>query len=209
MKDSPQSRPQPGTRSRAQKAGQIERTRDRVLSSAAQLLARDGYRATNIERIANCSGVARSTIYRHWKSYAEVAMAAFERSLGEQMPVPDHGSVQADLRAVYMQMIGALEKTSWGRTVPAMVEAALQDADFAGLLHAYVDARRDVLRTVLERGAARGDIPPVTNVDDLLDPIVGALYYRLLLTDRPQPGAATLDRWIGQALDSVAPASAG
>ncbi len=189
--------------SRAQKQGQLARTRERVLATTRRLLAEHGYRGTTIERIAEDSGVARSTIYRHWNSVAEVAMAAFEQSLGEQMPTPDTGNVRNDLLLVYEQMINALNKTHWGSTIPAMVEAALQDQDFAALLRNYMGARRGILREIIQRGVGRGELPEIADIDNLLDPIVGAIYYRLLLTNRPLPSTPTLRAWVNSAVDSA------
>ena len=44
----------------------IERTRQVVLDAALALVAESGYGAVTIEAVAARSGVAKSTIYRHW-----------------------------------------------------------------------------------------------------------------------------------------------
>ncbi|MBN2623081.1 MAG: helix-turn-helix transcriptional regulator, partial [Acidimicrobiales bacterium] len=48
----------------------IERSREQILAAAIDLLREVGYGGLTIEAVAARSGVAKSTIYRHWSSKA-------------------------------------------------------------------------------------------------------------------------------------------
>jgi AcrR family transcriptional regulator len=55
----------------------ITRTRERVLGAAWELLNEVGFDGVTVELVSERSGVARSTLYRHWRSMPEVLRDAF------------------------------------------------------------------------------------------------------------------------------------
>ena len=50
----------------------MARTRERVLGAAWELLNEVGFDGVTVELVSERSGVARSTLYRHWRSMPEV-----------------------------------------------------------------------------------------------------------------------------------------
>jgi len=52
--------------------------RDQLLSTAEDLFYRDGYHATGIDRILAESGVAKMTLYKHFKSKDELIVAVLD-----------------------------------------------------------------------------------------------------------------------------------
>ena len=52
--------------------------RDQLLSTAEDLFYRDGYHATGIDRILAESGVAKMTLYKHFKSNDELIVAVLD-----------------------------------------------------------------------------------------------------------------------------------
>ena len=66
------------------KAPQEERSRrqergDRILDAAAELVLRWGYKKTTIDDIAKQAGVAKGTIYLHWKTREDLFLALLTR----------------------------------------------------------------------------------------------------------------------------------
>ena len=53
--------------------------RDKVLETAVELFRSGGYRATGVDRIVAESGVAKMTLYNHFKSKEELILAALRR----------------------------------------------------------------------------------------------------------------------------------
>jgi AcrR family transcriptional regulator len=53
--------------------------RDMLLDTAWQLFYRDGYHATGIDRILADAGVAKMTLYKHFRSKEELILAVLER----------------------------------------------------------------------------------------------------------------------------------
>ena len=52
---------------------------ERILDAAAELILRWGYRKTTIDDIARQAGVAKGTIYLHWKTREELFAALIKR----------------------------------------------------------------------------------------------------------------------------------
>lgn len=56
-----------------------EQRADRILDAAAELVVRWGYNKTTIDDIARTAGVAKGTIYLHWKTREDLFLALMER----------------------------------------------------------------------------------------------------------------------------------
>lgn len=57
--------------------------RERILDAAEQLLGRFGYRKMTIEDLAAAAGIAKGSIYLHFSSKEEIALARIDRVIGE------------------------------------------------------------------------------------------------------------------------------
>ncbi|NND84469.1 MAG: helix-turn-helix transcriptional regulator, partial [Acidimicrobiia bacterium] len=60
----------------------IERTKDVVLRAAFAVIGEVGFGGATIDAIAQKSGVARSTIYRHWPDRADLLIESMSRMVG-------------------------------------------------------------------------------------------------------------------------------
>ena len=188
---------------RAPKRGQMERTRLVILDTTAEMLASNGYSSLTVEGIAAKCGVARSTIYRHWDSVADIAMDAFLQMVGPSPPLPQTGNVRTDLVVNYRRLVDGLANTRWGKLLPSMLEASIQDKVFAQLLYGAIDNRRELGRQSLLKGVDRGDLPADTNFEWLLDSITGPIYHRLFFTNRPLDEPGMIEYWVNTAVDGA------
>ncbi|MAE61350.1 MAG: TetR family transcriptional regulator [Planctomycetaceae bacterium] len=57
-----------------------ESRRDQIIETAMKLFCRDGFHATGVDAVVQASGVAKMTLYRHFKSKDELILAAIRRS---------------------------------------------------------------------------------------------------------------------------------
>src|SRR6266545_3180182 len=64
-------------------ARSVRSARDRILDTASELFYRDGYQAVGIDTIIARSGVAKMTLYRHFRSKDDLIAAYLERSNAE------------------------------------------------------------------------------------------------------------------------------
>jgi AcrR family transcriptional regulator len=163
-----------------------DRARVAVLHAADDLLVERGYAGVTIEGIAARAGVAKQTIYRWWSSKFEILMDTFLEDAAGALKIPDTGTVDADLRQHLRQVAVFLSTDPAGRVMLALIGQAQLDADVARIFRKrFLDERRALDRTILERGVARGELRSDDDLDLVLDLVYGPLYHRVLLTGLP------------------------
>lgn len=165
-----------------------ERSRRAILDATVELLEGVGYRNLTIEGVAKRAGVGKQTIYRWWRgSKPALVLDAFTRVGEDRVEPPDSGSVRQDLLGI-MAPVFALQADLRSGTALAnktlMAEAQL-DPEFHP--H-YVELHRHwwgPLRLAVERGIQRNELAPGTDPDLVVDTLLGAAWYRLLLEHAP------------------------
>ncbi|MCU1647662.1 MAG: transcriptional regulator, TetR family [Nocardia sp.] len=113
----------------AREAGPPTRVRDparkdRILSAAADLVARKGFHAVSISDIGQASGITGSGIYRHFDSKSAVLVALFDRAI-DNLLSDEHQIVEsvADLRLAL------------NRLIDGQVEFVVADRELAQVYH--------------------------------------------------------------------------
>ena len=152
-------------------------TRTRVLEAAADLLVHRGFATTSIEAISAASGVAKSTIYRHWPSREALCIDAY-RSVVQPQETPNTGETRADLVTLLARLAEGLENSPWARILPSLIDAAERDPEVAAFHRDLTRHRRVPMGTVLELGQQRGDIPGDVDLDYVIDLLSAPLFYR-------------------------------
>lgn len=155
----------------------VLRSRAAVIAAALELLAERGIAATTIEAVSDRSGVAKTTIYRQWDDQPSLVLDAIAATLREP-PDPDTGTLRADLTALMSGLAGALQTSPAAQLMPALIDAAERDPAFAALHRREAAHRHRVVRAVISRGIARGELPPHTDPDEVLDLLTGPVFYR-------------------------------
>ena len=157
-----------------------------MLHAADDLLVERGYAGVTIEGIAARAGVAKQTIYRWWPSKFEILMDTFLEDAAGALQIPDTGTVEEDLRQHLRKVAEFLSGEPAGKVMLALIGQAQQDADVAHTFQQrFLDERRALDRTILERGVARGELPGDTDLELTIDMIYGPVYHRVLLTGLP------------------------
>ncbi|MBL1079218.1 TetR/AcrR family transcriptional regulator [Nocardia sp. 2] len=158
---------------------------DAVLAAAAELLEEHGYRDLTIEKIAARSGVAKSTIYRWWRSRPELVMEAYARAVAQRMPEPDTGSVAGDLTEFVTRLYSVVDHPVRVRSLRGMMADAQLDPEFRTAFRGWVDTRRAVVADLLRRGLDRGELAADLDLDHAIDLVFGPFWYRLLTDHAP------------------------
>ncbi|MCO5970883.1 TetR/AcrR family transcriptional regulator [Actinoallomurus soli] len=169
-----------------------EAARQAILKATHDELLERGYGELTMEGIAARAGVGKQTIYRWWRSKAEVALDALLAVAAEGIPIPDEGALEADLTAFLRRTYGMQE--SEGPILKGLLAQSLLDPGFAETFRDhFLAGRRSALNTVLDQAVARGEIPAGTDLGLLHDVVYGVLWYRLLFRNAPLDDAAALD----------------
>jgi AcrR family transcriptional regulator len=141
----------------------------RVLDAAIVELARSGYAGFRMDAVASSAAVNKTTIYRRWPSRQALVAAVADRMRTplRESPLPDTGRIERDLVEAFARRFTVgrkVEGRAWARLLderhsPA-VEAIIGDA---------VNERRGEWRSMVERAIDRGEVPPRTDAQLLLD----------------------------------------
>jgi len=158
----------------------IERSRRLVLTAAIDLLAEVGYGAITIEAIAARSGVAKSTIYRHWPGKLELIDDAFAE-LKPPIEPRVAGTVRERVTDLLEQMATHVSSSTWSACLPAMIEAAERDPGVRKLQRKITAQRRKLMVSLIREGVDSGELPAHLDPDMATDCLTGAIFVRRLM----------------------------
>ena len=153
-------------------------SRERVLTATLDLLVEAGLGELTIDDISRRSGVAKTTIYRHWAGRSALVIDACSRLTDGQEAPPDTGSLDGDLRAVLTGIADLLGTARWSSILPSIIDAAEHDPEFAGLHSRIQRGHAAPLRAALDRAALREEIPPAADRNAIAAALLGPLFYR-------------------------------
>ena len=164
----------------------VARTRQVVLTAAADLLAEDGFERICIDAVAERSGVARSTIYRNWPDRTALFVEAF-RALchGGPATVEAGPDLRSDLEALGRHLISQFSSAPWENTVPSLISAAIHDDEMMRALSDFSAERRAEALAIRHRAVDRGEISRPERWDGALERFVAPFFTRRLVTKLP------------------------
>jgi AcrR family transcriptional regulator len=168
-----------------------EATRRAIEAATLDELRERGYAAVTVEGIAARAGAGKQTIYRWWRSKADLVLDAMTDFADSSVPIPDEGSLSDDLQAF---LVASFRQRSARPALVGLMAQAVLDPEFAtAFRERFLFARRAALRGILQRAVARGEIAEAVDPELLLDVVFGVLWYRLLLDHAPLDDAAARD----------------
>ena len=156
--------------------------RDRaILTAALALLVEQGFAGLSMEGIAARAGVGKATIYRRWKSKAEVVVEALRTHVCPFGELPDTGDVRKDLASMYRAMLQTL-KGADGAIMAAFAAEKFRHGELREEFdRTFVADRRRHMRMLIERGVTEGLLPPGSNVELLAEVGPALLWHRLTM----------------------------
>ena len=163
----------------------VERSRTAVLDAAAGLLLEGGVPALTVEAVVERSGVARSTIYRHWATRRDLLVAAFERLMPPVADPDVEGPLGERLQTLLEAQVRNLRRATWAAAIPTMLEATSRDPELAGVRERLREQHRGPVRRTLERAIERGELPGDTDIDEAVSQLAGPIMFRQLISGEP------------------------
>ena len=161
----------------------VTRTRATVIAATLELIAERGIPATTIEAVCERSGVAKTTIYRHWPDQHRLALDAIATTL-HQPTDPDTGTLRGDLIALLSGLAEAIQSGPAARHMTALIDAAERDPAFAALHREEAAIRHGVVLDAIRRGVTRGELLAGTKPSEVLDLLAGPIVYRRWMTGK-------------------------
>jgi AcrR family transcriptional regulator len=153
-------------------------SRERVLTATLDLLTEAGLGGLTIDDVSKRSGVAKTTIYRHWSNRNSLIVDACLRMTDGDDEPPDTGSLEGDVKAILTNLAELLVTARWSSILPSIVDAAERDPEIAEVHSRLQRWHAAPLRAALERAALRGEIPPEVDLSAIAAALRGPLYFR-------------------------------
>ena len=182
----------------------IARSRAAVISAATELLVEAGPAAVTIDAIVARSGVAKSTIYRHWTSRDDVLLDVMEvcaPDIGD--PDPSLG-VEAGLREIGHRIGEMLNDPEWARVLPALLMLKNHAHGIADLDKRMEERQNEVVSTLIRRGIDEGLLTPEAGDPEASAVLVGPLFFAQL-TGLVTIDAGFVDRTVDRFLAAYRP----
>lgn len=186
-------------RGRPRDAGRDEALREAALAVMAEV----GYRALTMDAVAARARAGKATIYRRWDSKLNLVIDAVVQLVSRNIPQPDTGSLDGDLRA-FLSAFARFLSGPAGKAAQALVGELPHEPELAtAFRRGFLTGQRAVLLQVLERAEDRGELAADAPKKMIVELAGAALTYRLMLTGDPLD-AAFVDRLVEQVLIPLA-----
>ncbi|WP_198418766.1 TetR/AcrR family transcriptional regulator [Cryobacterium sp. TMT4-31] len=155
-----------------------------MLSHTYALLVEEGFGGASIDEISRRSGVAKTTIYRHWPTRTELLLDACAQ-LGWSVDFVSTGAFESDIRVHLVELAQRLQTEGWTRLLPSILDAAERDPDVAEVQGTLQQAWAAPIRRIVEAAVDRGEISSDADPDTIAALALGPLYYRRWFSRQP------------------------
>ncbi|WP_197505089.1 MULTISPECIES: TetR/AcrR family transcriptional regulator [unclassified Mycobacterium] len=191
------------TESDGQRSGgptRSEKTTAMILRAALELGTEMGFDALTVERLAQRTGVAKTTIYRRWPNISTVVMDAFLAEVDRAAPIVERGTARESLAASLRSLV-RLYRTPHGHILRILIGRAQIDDELRNAMTTrWVEPRRARARSVVRRGIDSSELREGLDPDVVLDLLYGPVYHRLLV---PYEHSDLSEAYIDALLDAV------
>jgi AcrR family transcriptional regulator len=162
----------------------VRRSKEAVMAATFELLSETGLAGVSVDAVAARSGVAKTTIYRHWSSRAALLLDACAKMSAKREP-PGTGSLKGDIAALMKDLAERLQTARFSATLPSVIDAAERDPDIARV-HARLHAGLiSAFRAVIEGAQRRGELPRNREATGFVAMLIGPLFYRRWFSREP------------------------
>ncbi len=165
--------------------GRGPKVRAAVLAATLAELAGTGYAALTVENVARRAGVHKTTIYRRWKDREGLVADAMTDLAATQVPFPDTGDIDADLRWLARSFVAFLNSPVGQAVAAATLSDASRIPEIADAKRRFFSDRFRRAQPVVSGAIARGELPADTDPAELVRTLVAPIYLRLLVTAEP------------------------
>jgi AcrR family transcriptional regulator len=157
-----------------------EEARQAALEATVDLVLANGIEGVTFEDVAARSGVAKTTLYRHFGSKQAMVVEA-ARSCFVVHATPDTGDLATDLRLIFEQGKRMEEERRVPDLIPALVAAGDRDPELAVLVAQMLEEKRRPILTVLKLAQLRGEIGRDLDLDVAYTLVVGPFVMRRMI----------------------------
>lgn len=155
-----------------------------LLDVTLELAGEVGLHRMSMDDLAQRAGVSKATIYRRWPSKERLVLEALNRAM-RPFDMIDTGSLRGDLVDYLTELARRMASGGASDVLPDLIAASVRDPNLRASLDEYIRHRRQPLQLILRRGIERGESAADTDVEVVIDALIGPFVYRRLLSHDP------------------------
>jgi len=156
-------------------------SQEAILDAAQAVMQEGGIAGFSIEAVARRARAGKPTIYRWWPHRTALMLDVYKRFKNARS-FPDTGTLRGDMESFLKDhLLGFWQGSLCGTVYRAVVAEAQTDPEAARVLNAYQADRKAYSARMVERAKARGEVPPDTDADLIVDLVVSYAWHQLLL----------------------------
>lgn len=158
-----------------------EQAHQAALDATVELLLASGVEGVTLDEVAARSGVAKSTLYRHFGTREGLITTAASARCIVEYPTPDSGSLANDLRFLFDRFLEAEAEHHVSDLLPLLIDAAKRAPEINTIVEAIFTERRRPILTVLQLAQLRGEIGADLDLETALAIVTGPFTFRRLV----------------------------
>jgi AcrR family transcriptional regulator len=153
----------------------------RIFAAALEIARTEGYARVSIERVAATAGIAKTSIYRRYRSRGEIVAEALVMESQSRFMAPE--GCLMELGAYMKAIVAAAGGDARALLQGMMADAQLDETFRQQFRDRFIKPRRRMLAQIIRDATPR----PVAEaaLEMTLDLVLGALWYRLLAGHEP------------------------
>jgi AcrR family transcriptional regulator len=149
-----------------------------IVRATLEVLREEGFRGLSVEAVRQRAGVGKATIYRRFPDKQALVRAAIAE-VHDDLRAPDTGTLAGDIAALWEE---GYRGPDAARVAPLLLAEAADHPEMHAIFRAtLIEPRRAIVRTILERAVARGELRDDLDLDLVTDLLAGPVVYRLLI----------------------------
>lgn len=171
--------------------------RSKAIDATRALVLERGMECFSVSEVAKRSGVAKTTIYRHWPDGHSLLVESL-KAVVSSLPTPNTGSLEQDLLEFVRTALPMVQDTGMRSVFISMMKAADGDPEMRAIHDRMLDERDNPVRTIFQLAQARGELPADLDLDLAADFTEGPFMRRILMqaVELTDAEIVQLVRWI-------------
>ena len=150
------------------------------------LLQEQSVRDLTMEAVAKRAKVGKPTLYKWWPTKAALVLAMFAERIATARSMAAQGGTAEDaIRNAAVAFVRALKGFSGEIVAELIAEGQSEPEVLRSFFDQQIRARRAAFAADIERGKEDGELHPDADPELLIDPVFGAIFYRLLFRSAP------------------------
>lgn len=166
------------------------RSRAVVIKTTIDLMVERGMEAVSVEAIVARSGIAKTTVYRHWPTRESLILAAWKAlvTADDETPAGEAGTSVSSVALAFGRGIGTLPMSV---LIPDLLAQAERNETMREVYDDILRARGTPLANAVVAAVADGALPSDTDVDLVVSLVLGPIIFRQVIRRQPFDAAFT------------------